>query len=406
MQRRDKWFRAATWAIAAVGAVALTGSAYAKKHHHAGGGTDTVSVVKVISLPGGQKVTSFDIGFVDPDLGLYLLADRTNAAIEVVDTATNQLINQLSNPSAPFAGPSTSNDTAGPDGVVTVGSQIWAGDGNSTIKTFDEFTGGPIAIINTGGKLRADELCYGSKDKVVMMANDAESPFPFVTLIDAAKFPPPVTKTITMDGTGGTPKATNGIEQCQWVAATGDFYVNIPEVNGPGNDTAPGAVVEISPTGTVVKVISIPLGGCAGPQGMAVDNGTTIMLGCNVSYSTVAIDAKTGGVVATINDEGGADEIYYNAGDDTFYFGISSPVYSSLQRLGSIDNKTFAQDVSVATGIKNGWGGVAHGSNHSVAADSGTNQIYVPIASSSGSDICSEFGGQDANGCIAVLRAP
>jgi hypothetical protein len=406
MQGRDKYVRAATWGLVAAAAVALTGTAYAKKHHHAGAPGDTVSVVQVINLPNGQHIHSFDIGWVDAQLGLYFLADRTNAVVDVVDTATNQVINQLSVPNAPFAGAQASPDTSGPDGVLTVGDQVWAGDGNSTIKTFDEFTGGPIAILNTGGKARADEGCYDPKDKLVMMANDADAP-PFVTIWDASKFPPVLKSTIVMSGaTGAGPNATNGIEQCDYVGATGNFYVNIPEVNGPGNDTAPGAVVEISPTGAIVKVISLPLSGCAGPQGMADDGGTTIMLGCFASFSTVAIDANTGGVIATINDEGGADEIYYNSGDDTFYFGISSPVYSSLQRLGIVDNKTFQADVSVVTGIKSGWAGVTHGTNHSVAADSGTNQIYVPIADTAGGGICGAHGGVEANGCIAVLRAP
>ena len=39
------------------------------------------------------------------------------------------------------------------------------------------------------------------------------------------------------DGKKGTPKATNGLEQCGWSAKTGKFYQNVPEVNGPGNDT-------------------------------------------------------------------------------------------------------------------------------------------------------------------------
>src|SRR5215469_4174430 len=62
-----------------------------------------------ISLPGGQVLTSFDISFVDPVLGQYFLADRTNKAIDVVDTKTNTVVNQYH---AGFAGfsPAAGND--------------------------------------------------------------------------------------------------------------------------------------------------------------------------------------------------------------------------------------------------------------------------------------------------------
>src|SRR5437764_2690589 len=68
-----------------------------------------------ITLPGGQQLISFDISFVDPTLNLYFLADRTNKAVDVVDTNTNQFTAQLrANP--PFAGFTGNNDTSGPDG--------------------------------------------------------------------------------------------------------------------------------------------------------------------------------------------------------------------------------------------------------------------------------------------------
>jgi hypothetical protein len=38
---------------------------------------------------------SFDIGFVDAVAGVYVLADRTNKAIDVIDTGTNELTDQL-----------------------------------------------------------------------------------------------------------------------------------------------------------------------------------------------------------------------------------------------------------------------------------------------------------------------
>ena len=72
-----------------------------------------------ITLPGTQNVTAFDISFVDPVIGLYLLADRTNAVVDVIDTTTNTVLTQLA-ATPPFAGVviqngKANNDVSGPD---------------------------------------------------------------------------------------------------------------------------------------------------------------------------------------------------------------------------------------------------------------------------------------------------
>ena len=55
---------------------------------------------------------SFDIGFVDPVAGVYVLADRTNKAIDVFDTRTNTLINQLK---PGFVGVAAASVLSGPE---------------------------------------------------------------------------------------------------------------------------------------------------------------------------------------------------------------------------------------------------------------------------------------------------
>src|SRR5262249_62146267 len=52
---------------------------------------EVFGVTSVISLPDSQKLGSFDISFVDPAHGVYLLADRTNKAVHVANTSTNTL---------------------------------------------------------------------------------------------------------------------------------------------------------------------------------------------------------------------------------------------------------------------------------------------------------------------------
>lgn len=376
---------------------------------------EVFSARTVVALPGGAKVTSFDISFVDPVIGLYLLADRTNKSVDVIDTTTNSVLVQLT---SSFAGATPSNDNAGPDGVITVGHrEVWAGDGPSEVKVIDLFSQATTHVIMTGGAKRADELCVDPRDHEVLVANDAESPFPFVSFISTENYS--VLKRLTMDGTvasGGTiasPKATNGIEQCQWDRRTGKFYVNIPEVNGPGNDTQPGAVVQISPdTMQIEAIYSIPITQCAGPQGMAIGPDHQILLGCNdpnkTVQSTVVIDDRNGKVIATVAGEDGADEVWFNDGDSQYFLANSGG--ANPQFLGVIDTdgkEGIKADQNVPTGLPNNPPASPHGTAHSVAADPVFNQIYVPIPSNAGGTVCSGAGTGvlDTQGCIAVFTA-
>jgi hypothetical protein len=293
--------------------------------------------------------------------------------------------------------------------VITVNHrEIWAGDGDSTIKVIDLFSGKTTHVINTGGKFRADELCLDPRDHLVLMANDAETPFPFVTLISTDSYS--VLQTITFDGTVpsgsklAAPKATNGIEQCQWDQRTGKFYLNLPEVNGPGNDSAPGAVVvlKVVSPGTVAidKIFNLDHNKCAGPQGMTIGPDHQILLGCNAPsgnglFSTVIIDDRNGKVIATLDNESGADQVWYNDGDGQYFLARSSATLPQ-QQLGVIDasGDPSRLDQSVFIGTKGSAG------NHSVAADPVFNQVYVPIASTSGAS-ATYCGG--TNGCIAIF---
>ena len=216
-------------------------------------------------------LTSFDISFVDPTIGLYALGDRTNNAVDLVDTHSNTFLSFCGH--GKFKGFTGSNDTSGPDGVlIRDHREIWVGDGDSTVKVFDiagcDETAAPTHTIATGvaSDNRADEMCYDPRDNLIMVANNAASP-PFASLISTTSYA--VVAKIPFDGTNGAPKTTNGVEQCQWSSRTGNFYITVPGVESP--DTGHGVVAVISPhTKKVEKIFDIPLVNCATPQGMAV----------------------------------------------------------------------------------------------------------------------------------------
>jgi hypothetical protein len=393
------------------------------------------TATSAITIP-GNPITSFDISFVDPAIGLYLLADRSNKAIDVVDTTSNTVVGQfglgLFTGTAACVPAAGANDCAGPNGVLTVDNrEIWAGDGDSTIKVF-EIAAGPKALpthtISTGGKRRADELCFDPIDHVVLMANDAEEPFPFVTFISTKSYSV-IGKPLVFDGTNGTVKATNGIEQCQWSPRTRKFLLNIPEVSGPGDDTAAGAVVVLDPVSQKVeRIFNIPLDKCAGPQGMALGPENQVLLGCNAPGPTgtdpsAIINVHSGAVIATLPNESGADEVWFNPGDGHYFLARSSAVppgsktlsgwpgnasqVFDKQMLGVVDSGAGRhEDQSVVTAPPSRVGGKTTGQapgSHSVAADPVKNQVYVPIGAFASNPTCSSAGGSSTQGCIAVF---
>ena len=374
----------------------------------------------IIAVPNG--LNSFDIGFVDPQIGFYFLADRTNKTVDQVKTSDNS-IKQLA--AGSFVGVQPGTDTSGPNGVITANdhTEVWAADGvlcgnppgsiscddpssptvtqKSRIRVIDLKTGNVTHTINNGGQRRADELCEDPQQHVVLVANDNEKDL-FLTFISTETYS--VVGKLFLDGTDSNAqniKATNGIEQCQWNPRTKKFYLAIPEVSGSGNNSVPGAVLEINPASMKVqKVFPIDFGfvagppaaaDCLGPQGLAIGPQREILLGCsNAGKGTVIIDELDGSLVRNLPGLNGNDEVWYNPGDNHYFLAGSNHTGGPI--LGVVDQTPDAndnEDASVAT---------AAGS-HSVAADPVKNQVYVP-GNKAATTLC---GG--SNGCIAVFTA-
>jgi hypothetical protein len=372
---------------------------------------EVFGVTSVINLPSPQTLGSFDIGFVDPASGFYLLADRTNKSIDVVDTSNNTLKTQFM-PGfvgvVPAASCSTggANDCAGPDGVLVAnGNQVWVGDGNSRVWVLDLTSGNVIAgplstALNGAGtdQTRADELCHDDNDHIILVANDASEPHPFVTFFSSTDFS--FLGNIVMDGQDGRPDAAGGIEQCQWSPKTGKFYLNVPN---PASNPKDGVVLKIDPVSMKIEdTFSLAGSGCGGNAGMALGPFPQILLGCsNAGPNSLIINANSGSIIATLPDESGADEVWFNPGDNHYFLG-------SGNHLSPSGNQDAILGVVDATGKKPDFSPKSAVGSHSVAADPVKNQVYVPINNGTGaaSKICSSVkggGGVDANGCIAVF---
>jgi DNA-binding beta-propeller fold protein YncE len=323
--------------------------------------------VAIIPIPG---LRSFDISWVDEPTQTYYFADRTHAAVQIIDARANTVVNQA----VGFVGFRGSNDVSGPDGVVVIQSahELWAGDGDSTVKVFDlKSDSTPLVashVIPTGGFFRADEMAFDPKDHLIVVANNADNP-PFLSFIS--------TETYQKVGQIDFPCGT---EQSVWDPATRKIYLSIP-----GCTAADGAIAEIDPLTHEVTMHSIAP---CDPSGLALGLFQNLVVGCATAQQTVIWNARTKSVVTRIEQVGRSDEVWFNRGDGNYY--IAARQNATGPALGVIDAATNTWLANVPTPV---------GANaHSVAADRANNHIFVPMAAAATNTVC-------PTGCVAVFSS-
>ena len=346
----------------------------------------TYSRVAAIKIP-GQPLSVFDISAVDPKLPLYYLADRSNAALDIIDTRDNTVVAQIGGFVGVRNDPATgkaSVDISGPDGVQVVRQgEVWVGDGDSTMKVVDLFSQKVVATISTAldgqsaaDAKRADETAYDPKDQILVVANNAATP-PFITMISTQPNDRRVLGHIVYSDAAG-------VEASVYNPATGLFYVNLTQV---GTDPNSGAVSVVDPR-QIAEVTRFPVTGCNG-AGLALAPGQKLLVGCSLTNNSQIISARDGSLLAEIPQVSGSDEVWYNPGDGRFYLGArNNPAAAGGPSLGVIDALTNQFVANVPTDA----------SAHSVAADRRTNKVFVPLGPIANDPECSA-------GCIAVYQA-
>lgn len=304
------------------------------------------------TIPLASNLQSFDISWIDQNAQRFYLADRGNGKgqgrIDVIDTSVAGGAFLFSIPQTGseygFAGivPATTPGCSigGPNGVLAIPlmNQLYVGDGDSTVKVVDLAAKAVIATINTGGKCRADELAYDPLDHIIMITNPSDNP-PFVTFISA--------DTQQVLGRYTYPSTQAGLEQPGWNPQTYRFLMSVPAV-APAKG---GTVDEFDPL-TMMRTNSYSIS-CS-PAGLAVGPLQRVMTSCGAS-----IDGRNGTSLgnATLSS---ADQIWFNPGDNRFYFGNAN--------VGVID-----ADTMQFLGYITDTGG------HTLAVDSNNNNIYVPV---------------------------
>ena len=410
-----------------------------------GAPTDTqTKCLTAVQIP-GSPLRSFDISFVNPHRAEYYFADRSNAAVQVIDTEHLTWKRSLGG----FVGilPKTgavNNNISGPDGVVAHGRWLYAGDGDSTVKVFDLNSSASTTAqtpVSTGGTTRVDEMDLTSDGTLLLAANNAEDP-PFGTLFrangDQGFSAVSVISKITIDPAIVPPTFGLSIEQPAWEPKTQRFYVSVPVIANnpkgcnygqvPGPISCHGGLLVVDPTAVInAHAANVVIGAfdpathsgvvklnACGPNGATVGPRANLLLGCTpqnnpADTSTLVINAKS--PVNSVNVGGltGSDEVWYNKGDNRYYTGSSRACGSGFvvagggcptggAVLGVVDAETNLLIEKIPQGSN----------SHSVAADSRRNLIFVPqtapvriVPNGDGTTVGELICGS-TNGCVAV----
>src|SRR5712664_4789108 len=348
-----------------------------------------VKLIGAIYLPGNPL--RFDISWVDESTARYYLGEAGNASVDVLDAENDLFLGRITG----FHGVGLPADPCGPTQgmgpsgvVVTPDNHLWADDAHGTVKVFDLTNAqppfnhvSPVATISTGAQCRADEIGFDPKDHVIMVGNPEEHP-PFATLI-SSDAPYAVLSKIPF------PDAT-GLEQPLWDAELkgGRMLLTVPDEEG---DKGKVVVINLKDPKNPVVEATYPTPHCG--SGLALGPSQHLLVGCEGGKQLLILNALTGKVITTVEPTQGADEVWYNSGDNSFYapFGFgANPTLSVIDAAtGKLISNLPAGPVS-----------------HSVAVFRGNNHIFVPIAipnERAKTDSCNVlFGFPEKHGCIAV----
>jgi DNA-binding beta-propeller fold protein YncE len=335
-----------------------------------------VERVDTLKVP-GEPLGSFDIGIVT-DTGIYALADRSNKGVDLFDAATGKFVGRAGG----FKGfdKASGSSAAGPDGVLAVGQdELWAGDGDSTVKVIDLKTRAITHTISTGGSKRVDEMAYDPKDHLVIVVNNADKPA-FVSFISS--------QTYKVLGKVALEHATDGAEQPAWDPVTGKVYLTIPVLD---DVDANGAVAVFDPRTLKLEKL-LPVSKCM-PAGLAVGPDAHLLLGCSddavdsgFPAQSMIMDARSGKVIAAVDKVGGSDEVWYDSKSGNYYLAAAKNPGGPV--LGVVDARTNHWVTNLPSGPR----------AHSVAADAKSGRVFVPIEARKDSADCS-------SGCIAVFAS-
>lgn len=316
-----------------------------------------------------KNATSVDQGTIYN--GTYYLSDRTNNVVHVVDLAAKKQTTAIPG----FQGLVVQNSTvnhavSGPNGLLVLPdrNELYVGDGDGTVKVVNLLNLTVVANISTGATTRADEMAYNPETNTVVVTNPDEDT-PVVTVISATERQ--VTGHITFNN-------ASGLEQPAWNPVDKRFYISVPSTDAnPG-----GEIAVLGASATNISTV-IPLSSCI-PAGIVFGPNQALFVGCSqdqiltfgVAYSQI-LDIATRQIVANISGLAGIDQVAYDSNAMLYYASAyqnlanASKTGAPTPQLGVIDAKTNTLLQILTTD---------NVTAHSVAVDTDTNQIVVPLS--------------------------
>lgn len=300
-------------------------------HHSTGGNYSPpfIHQIATIVYPAPYiSSTSSDFSWVDSTIHGYYLADRTNAGVDMINTATDHFDGVL--PGFASSGNQSAAQTkackksvVGPNGVTTINvsgvTQLWASDGVtatvpvSSVKVFtmNSATSGTYAAsiptgvpsMGTTGTCRTDLIAADPIDGMIIAGNNVDIP-PYVSIISAKSNP-------SLDAVVGQIKFATGtgVETSIFDPNNKMFYVNVPSVG----------LVEINPrTVMVVHTHSEPF--CNG-TGLALNPATQqLLISCDLNpEGSILMNARNGKVITRFPQISGSDQEWYDPGMNVFF---------------------------------------------------------------------------------------
>ncbi len=338
--------------------------------------TPNVPTTTAATLPG--PYWSIDVSTVDAASGLLYLSDKTNCGVDVYDLNANAYVTTIGPTTAPpafgkagascasigsiFQGNTGKSTTSGPNGLVRVGSKLYAGDGNGTIKVINLATRAVTGtIVIPGATFRTDEGSFDPDDNVMLIASDAETAGPILTYVN--------TQTDTVIATTVRTNAT-GMEASYYSPSLKKFVQSVPVTKANPN----GEIDIIDPTTrAVVAVYALP--GKCGPTGIANGPQNRAVVACGDVSNTYVMDVGSGQFLATINQAGGGDGAAYDATTNRYYVANSNNTSTGVKG-GPLAPVTTVIDANSSFFIQN-IPSEAHA--HWVSTYNG--RAYVPIPS-------------------------
>jgi alpha-beta hydrolase superfamily lysophospholipase len=261
------------------------------EHHQPGCGTRQQNVplpqLATVSIPGTPASNwCYDTAVVDG--GTYYLADNDRAGIDLIRDGKQPAYQGIIG-KGQFTGiggcKSGNYDKNGPEGIVIAHDQIFAGDGNSSVRVYSSETGQFITRIGTGGHLRSDEITYDARDQLVIVANGSErdsskQDAPFLSFISTkqGKTFDQIVKTLKL------PHAY-ALEQPIWNPYDGKLYLAVPS----SDQNISGEVDVIDPI--TLSVTSIATPNCE-DAGLALANPDLAAVGC-ATGDQIVLDMHT-----------------------------------------------------------------------------------------------------------------